>query len=119
MVWNLHVCLGRADVAAGLLVFDCSQTSIFRTREDWAEWSEYSRVRIIENMNINESCGSFITILSLFWRISGISYLLTPYSVDKLVPFSSRKISVWLPFMKRMDRLLFVHLINSCRRGNY
>ena len=29
-----------------------SQTSIIRTREDWAEWSGESRVRIIENMNI-------------------------------------------------------------------
>ena len=29
-----------------------SQTSIIRTRGDWAEWSGESRVRIIENMNI-------------------------------------------------------------------
>ena len=73
---------------------------------------------MVENMNINESCRSF-TILSLFWRISEISYLLTPYSVDKLVPFPNRKITVWLSFMERMDRVLFVHVINSCRRGNY
>ena len=28
------------------------------------------------------------------------------------------KITVWLSFEERMDRLLFVHVINSCRRGN-
>ena len=119
MVWNLHVCLGRADVAAGLLVFDYGQTSIFLTRGDWAKWSEYSKVRIIENMNINKSCGSFITMLSLFWRISEISYLLTPYSVDKLVPFSSSKVTDWLSFMERILSFTFVHVINSCRCGNY
>ena len=37
---------------------------------------------------------------------------------DQLVPFANRKITVWLSFEERMDRLLFVHVINSCRRGN-
>ena len=31
-----------------------SQTSIIRTRGDWAQWSGESIVRIIENMNVND-----------------------------------------------------------------
>ena len=37
---------------------------------------------------------------------------------DQLVPFPNQKITVWLSFEERMDRLLFVHVINTCRRGN-
>ena len=40
--------------------------------------------------------------------------MLTLYSVDNLVSFANRKITVWLSFEKRMDCLLFVHVINSC-----
>ena len=36
------------------------------------------------------------------------------YSVDNLVSFANRKITVWLSFEERMDCLLFVHVINSC-----
>ena len=49
-------------------------------------------------------------ILSLFLRISEIYCLFTPYSVDKLVPFSNRKIIAdCLSSMGRMDCSLFVH----------
>ena len=40
--------------------------------------------------------------------------MLTPSSVDNLVSFANRKITVWLSFEERMDCLLFVHVINSC-----
>ena len=67
-----------------------------------------------ENLNINESFQSLM-IISLVLRISEITYsLLTPYSVDQLVSFFNRKINDLLSFMERMDRLLFVHVINSC-----
>ena len=69
------------------------------------------RVPLIENMNINKSCQIlFFFFLALFLRISEICCLLTPYSVDKLVPFSNRKIIAdSLSFMGRTNRLLFVH----------
>ena len=56
----------------------------------------------------------FYCFLSLLLWISEISYLLTPYSVDNLVPFANCKITVWLSFKERMDRLLFGHVINLC-----
>ena len=62
-------------------------------------------------MNINESFRSLMILSLLKLWISEITYLLTPYSVDQLVSFSNRKISDSLFFMKRMDRLLFVHMI--------
>ena len=69
---------------------------------------------MIKNLNINESFQSLM-ILSLVLRVSEITYsLLTPYSVDQLVSFFTRKINDLLSFMERMDRLLFVHVINSC-----
>ena len=76
MVWNLHVYLARADVAAGLSVFDYSTDS----------WGLGRMVRVIENMNINDSRQIF-TILSLRLRISKISHFLTPHSGDELVLF--------------------------------
>ena len=67
------------------------------------------RVPLIENMNIIKSCQIFF-FLALFLRISEICCLLTPYSVDKLVPFSNRKIIAdSLSLMGRTNRLLFVH----------
>ena len=53
---------------------------------------------------------SVTIFLSLFLRRSEIG--------DQLVPFPNRKITVWLSFEERMDRSLFVHVINTCRRGN-
>ena len=41
--------------------------------------------------------------------------MLTLSSVDNLVSFANRKITVWLSFEERMDCLLFVHVINSCK----
>ena len=69
-------------------------------------------VWIIEIPDINESFQSFV-ILSLFLRISEIYCLLTPYSVDNLVPISNHKIIDCLSFMKRMDRLCFVDIMIS------
>ena len=50
----------------------------------------------------NESCRGFM-IFSLFLPISEIYCLLTPYSADKMVPFSNHKIIDCLSFMERMD----------------
>ena len=46
-------------------------------------------------------------IFSLFLGISEICCLLTPYSADKLVPFSNRKIIDCLSAIERTDRLRF------------
>ena len=35
---------------------------------------------------------------------------------DQLVPFANRKITVWLTFEERKDRLLFVHKFMSTRK---
>ena len=69
-------------------------------------------VRIIENMNISESCRSCM-ILSLFLRISEICCFLTPYSVGNLVPFPNHKIVDCLQSMERKDRLRFEDMTNS------
>ena len=41
--------------------------------------------------------------------------MLTLSSVDNLVSFANRKITVWLSFEERMNCLLFVHVIHSCK----
>ena len=55
----------------------------------------------------------FYCFLSLFLRISEITYLLTPNSVDELVSFSNRKINDLLPFMERLDHSLFVQYVTN------
>ena len=51
-----------------------------------------------------------VTILFVFFS------LFLPIFGDQLVPFAHRKITVWLTFEERKDRLLFVHKFMSTRK---
>ena len=61
-------------------------------------------------LGIFKSVFQSVTILFCFF------FVIFAHIGDQLVPFANRKITVWLTFEERKDRLLFVHKFMSTRK---